>query len=75
MMQSEKEKMLHLEDEIGQRLIGQAEAVKSVSNAVRRSRAGLQDPNKPLVSPPLNDTNKFFPILFRCPRTPPFFLF
>jgi ATP-dependent Clp protease ATP-binding subunit ClpB len=50
MMQSEKEKMLHLEEEIGQRLIGQAEAVKSVSNAVRRSRAGLQDPNKPIGS-------------------------
>ena len=42
--------MLHLEEEIGQRLIGQAEAVKSVSNAVRRSRAGLQDPNKPIGS-------------------------
>ena len=50
MMQSEKEKMLHLEEEIGKRLIGQAEAVKSVSNAVRRSRAGLQDPNKPIGS-------------------------
>jgi ATP-dependent Clp protease ATP-binding subunit ClpB len=50
MMQSEKQKMLHLEEEIGQRLIGQSEAVKSVSNAVRRSRAGLQDPNKPIGS-------------------------
>ena len=50
MMVSEKEKMLHLEDEIGKRLIGQKEAVKSVSNAVRRSRAGLQDPNKPIGS-------------------------
>lgn len=50
MMQSEKEKMLHLEEEIGKRLIGQTEAVKSVSNSVRRSRAGLQDPNKPIGS-------------------------
>jgi ATP-dependent Clp protease ATP-binding subunit ClpB len=50
MMVSEKEKMLHLEDEIGKRLIGQKEAVVSVSNAVRRSRAGLQDPNKPIGS-------------------------
>ncbi len=50
MMVSEKEKMLHLEDEIGKRLIGQREAVVSVSNAVRRSRAGLQDPNKPIGS-------------------------
>ncbi len=50
MMVSEKEKMLHLEDEIGKRLIGQKEAVISVSNAVRRSRAGLQDPNKPIGS-------------------------
>ena len=50
MMQSEKEKMLHLEEEIGKRLIGQTEAVKSVSNSVRRSRAGLQYPNKPIGS-------------------------
>ncbi len=42
--------MLTLETEIGKRLIGQAEAVKAVSNAVRRSRAGLQDPNKPIGS-------------------------
>src|SRR6187399_2468904 len=47
MMQSDKDKMLSLEAEIGQRLIGQDEAVKAVSNAIRRSRAGLQDPNKP----------------------------
>ena len=50
MMQTEKDKMLSLEEEIGKRLIGQAEAVKAVSNAVRRSRAGLQDPNKPIGS-------------------------
>ncbi|MEP6646096.1 MAG: AAA family ATPase [Saprospiraceae bacterium] len=50
MLQSEKDKMLTLETEIGKRLIGQAEAVKAVSNAVRRSRAGLQDPNKPIGS-------------------------
>lgn len=50
MMKSEKEKMLTLESEIGKRLIGQEEAVRAVSNAVRRSRAGLQDPNKPIGS-------------------------
>jgi len=50
MMQSDKEKMLTLEAEIGKRLIGQDEAVKAVSNAIRRSRAGLQDPNKPIGS-------------------------
>ncbi len=50
MMQSEKEKLLKLEEQIGERLIGQHEAVKAVSDAVRRSRAGLQDPNKPIGS-------------------------
>ncbi len=50
MMQSEKDKLLHLEEEIGQRLIGQHEAVRAVSDAVRRSRAGLQDPNRPIGS-------------------------
>ncbi len=50
MMQSEKEKLLHLETEIGKRLIGQREAVVAVSNAVRRSRAGLQDGNRPIGS-------------------------
>ncbi|HJW30473.1 MAG TPA: AAA family ATPase, partial [Saprospiraceae bacterium] len=50
MMQTEKEKMLTLEAEIGKRLIGQEEAVKAVSDAIRRSRAGLQDPNKPIGS-------------------------
>ena len=50
MMQSEKERLLHLEDEIGKRLIGQKEAVVAVSDAVRRSRAGLQDANKPIGS-------------------------
>ena len=50
MLQSDKDKMLSLEAEIGKRLIGQAEAVKAVCNAVRRSRAGLQDPNKPIGS-------------------------
>ncbi|HHH50326.1 MAG TPA: ATP-dependent chaperone ClpB [Saprospiraceae bacterium] len=48
MLQSEKDKLLHLEDEIGKRLIGQHEAVRAVSDAVRRSRAGLQDSNKPI---------------------------
>jgi ATP-dependent Clp protease ATP-binding subunit ClpB len=50
MMQSEKSKMLSLEDEVGKRLIGQLEAVRAVANSVRRSRAGLQDPNKPIGS-------------------------
>ena len=50
MVQSEKEKLLKLEDEIGQRLIGQHEAVKAVSDAVRRSRSGLQDEGRPIGS-------------------------
>lgn len=50
MMQSEKIKLLHMEDEIGKSLIGQHEAVIAVSDAVRRSRAGLQDPKKPIGS-------------------------
>ncbi len=50
MMQSEKEKLLRLEEQIGQRLIGQQEAVRAVSDAVRRSRAGLQDANRPIGS-------------------------
>ena len=50
MMQSEKAKLLSLEDTIGERLIGQKEAVRAVSDAVRRSRAGLQDPKKPIGS-------------------------
>ena len=50
MMQSEKDKLLKLEERIGQRLIGQHEAVKAVSDAVRRSRAGLQDSKRPIGS-------------------------
>ncbi len=50
MIQSEKDKLLHLEEEIGKRLIGQQEAVKAVSTAVRRSRAGLQDADRPIGS-------------------------
>ncbi len=50
MLQSEKEKLLHLEDELGKMLIGQKEAVIAVSDAVRRSRAGLQDEGKPIGS-------------------------
>jgi len=50
MMQSEKDKLIHLEDEIGQRLIGQRDAVRAVSDAIRRSRAGLSDANKPIGS-------------------------
>ena len=45
MLQSEKDKLLHLEAELHQRVIGQDEAIEAVSDAVRRSRAGLQDPN------------------------------
>ncbi len=50
MMQSEKEKLLHLEDELHKRVIGQHQAVEAVADAVRRSRAGLQDENRPLGS-------------------------
>ncbi len=50
MMQSEKDKLLNIEDEIGKRLIGQSEAVIAVSDAVRRSRAGLGDANRPIGS-------------------------
>ncbi len=50
MMQSEREKLLHLEDELHKRVIGQDEAIKAVSDAVRRSRAGLQDPKRPIAS-------------------------
>lgn len=50
MMQSEKDKLLKLEEEIGKRLIGQTEAVTAVSDAIRRSRSGLADPNKPIGS-------------------------
>ncbi|MBK8502640.1 MAG: AAA family ATPase [Saprospiraceae bacterium] len=50
MLQSEKTKLLKLEEEIGRNLIGQNEAVRAVSDAVRRSRAGLQDPKKPIGS-------------------------
>jgi len=50
MMQSEREKLLKMEEELGQRVIGQLEAVTAVSDAVRRSRAGLQDENKPIGS-------------------------
>ena len=50
MMQTEKEKLLHLEDHLHQRVIGQDEAITAVADAVRRSRAGLQDPKKPIGS-------------------------
>ncbi len=50
MMQSEKDKLLHLEDELHKRVIGQDEAITAVSDAVRRSRAGLQDPKRPIAS-------------------------
>lgn len=50
MTQSEREKLLHLEEEIGKRLIGQEEAVRAVADAIRRSRAGLQDADRPIGS-------------------------
>lgn len=50
MLQSDREKLLHLEDEIGKRVAGQEEAITAVSDAIRRSRAGLQDPNRPIGS-------------------------
>jgi len=50
MMEGEREKLLHMEDMIGKRVIGQKDAVAAVSKAVRRARAGLQDPNRPLGS-------------------------
>jgi ATP-dependent Clp protease ATP-binding subunit ClpB len=50
MMQSEKEKLLHLEEELHKRVVGQEEAIEAVSDAIRRSRAGLQDPKKPIGS-------------------------
>ncbi len=50
MMQSEKEKLLHLEDELHKRVIGQDEAIHAIADAIRRSRAGLQDPKRPIGS-------------------------
>ena len=49
-MEGEREKLLQMEEAIGARVIGQEDAVKAVSTAVRRARAGLQDPNRPLGS-------------------------
>jgi ATP-dependent Clp protease ATP-binding subunit ClpB len=50
MLEGEKEKLLRMEEQIGQRVVGQAEAVRAVSTAVRRARAGLQDPHRPIGS-------------------------
>ena len=50
MLQSEREKLLHLEEELHQRVVGQDEAIRAVADAVRRSRAGLQDPKRPIGS-------------------------
>jgi ATP-dependent Clp protease ATP-binding subunit ClpB len=50
MLQSDKDKLLYLEDELHKRVVGQNEAIEAVSNAVRRSRAGLQDPKRPIAS-------------------------
>lgn len=50
MLQSEREKLLHLEDLLHERVVGQDEAIRAVANAIRRSRAGIQDPNRPIGS-------------------------
>jgi ATP-dependent Clp protease ATP-binding subunit ClpB len=50
MMEGEREKLIHMEDRLGRRVIGQVEAIVAVSNAVRRARSGLQDPNRPIGS-------------------------
>ena len=50
MLQSEREKLLHLEEELHKRVIGQDEAIHAIADAVRRSRAGLQDPKRPIGS-------------------------
>jgi ATP-dependent Clp protease ATP-binding subunit ClpB len=50
MLEGEREKLLHMEESLGKRVVGQAEAVKAVSTAVRRARAGLQDPHRPIGS-------------------------
>ena len=50
MLETEKERLLKMEERIAQRVIGQAEAIEAVSNAIRRARAGLQDPNRPIGS-------------------------
>lgn len=50
MLQSERDKLLHLEEELHKRVVGQEEAIEAVSDAIRRSRAGLQDPKKPIGS-------------------------
>ncbi len=48
LLEGEKEKLIHMEERLAKRVVGQEEAIKAVSNAVRRSRAGLQDPNRPI---------------------------
>ena len=50
MLQSEREKLLHLEEQLHKRVVGQEEAITAVADAIRRSRAGLQDPKKPIGS-------------------------
>jgi ATP-dependent Clp protease ATP-binding subunit ClpB len=50
MLEGEREKLIHMEDKLRQRVVGQEEAIRAVSDAVRRARAGLQDPNRPIGS-------------------------
>jgi ATP-dependent Clp protease ATP-binding subunit ClpB len=50
MLEGEREKLLRMEEELAKRVVGQDEAVQAVANAVRRARAGLQDPNRPIGS-------------------------
>ena len=57
LMQGENEKLLTMEDYLGKRVIGQKEAIQAVSDAVRRSRAGISDPNRPTGSPRRSPTS------------------
>jgi ATP-dependent Clp protease ATP-binding subunit ClpB len=50
LLEGEREKLLHMEERLHKRVVGQDEAIRAVSNAVRRARAGLQDPNRPIGS-------------------------
>src|SRR3989304_3136919 len=50
MVEGEKERLLHMEERLAQRVVGQEEAIRAVSDAIRRARAGLQDPNRPIGS-------------------------
>ena len=53
MLEGERDKLLHMEEQLRKRVIGQEEPLKAVANAVRRARAGLQDPNRPIGKLPV----------------------